>query len=182
MHLKSLDCNLPIEVHPKKRQGRQTLTNLIPQRVKIYNVEDVEGFVNDCIAKLPQLKTLDQQERDEIVSEGIAILFDLARKYKPRMDGYEKDGTFSGYLGQFLHLKILTAWYKLHPEHVQVAVEQEDGTKKRVFTHGEAPWSLDSIRDSRKGRLDSDNADIDLIDFRSDKRAGAVRTVGDFVR
>lgn len=166
--------NYPVEIHEKK--NKKLLTNLIPNRVKVWNIEDIEGFVNDCIAKLPQLKKMDQQERDEITSEGIAILFDLAKKYKPKMEGYEKEGTFSGYAGMYLPMKILTAWYKMHPEHVQRPVVQEDGTVKRLYVHGDKPFSLDSIQSSRRNRSDeSGSKDFDLVD-------GRMRTVGDFVQ
>lgn len=164
--------HIPYSVHRKPNASR-VLTNLIPMRIQIYDVEDIEGFVNEMVL-IAKIRCDGQAERDEIVCEGIVLLLNMAKNFKPQMEGYDKPGRFSGYCAAFLPRKISNAWYKMHPEHVQEQVELGDGRKVKRYRHGSRPDSIhqylgagnnDDGRGSTGGQLGSERT----------------RTVGDFV-
>ncbi len=159
--------SVPYKVSRKPLASKRSLTNLIPMRLTVYDVEDVEGFVNDMVL-IAKIRVADQHERDEIVGEGIVLLLHLARNFKPKMEGYEKPGKFSGYCAAYLPRKISTAWHKLHPEHLQETQKLEDGRTVKRYKYGEAPMSLGAVNDESGdgGLLNNDR----------------IRTIGDFVR
>ncbi len=162
--LGQIGANVPYSVRPKPRNASRALTNLIPMAIRIYDVDDIEGFVNMCVEQ-SGLKIADQNELDELVCEGIALLLHMARNFKPQMDGYDKPGRFSGYCVAFLPKKIFTAYHKLHPEHLQKTVVLENGKKVKRYQYGEAPDSLDQRMERAGGE--------DIGD--------GIRIVGDFV-
>lgn len=112
-------------------------TTMADGKVGIWNVRDAEGFVGDTIRK-SRLR-LGRDEHDELLAEGITILCELAAAWKPRLDGYQQDGTFSGFAGYFLPRRLQDAYYRMHPEH-QLR-RSPDGERVREFGH--APLSLD---------------------------------------
>ena len=127
--------------------------------VRIWDVKEPEAFVRATIVK-SKLKITDHHEREDVVAEGMAILIDLAGKFRPWIPGYAKEGSFAGYCSQYLPRKIWAAWHNMHPEHLLCM--QEDGKKRYIY--GEAPASLD-----------------EKIDQGLDDGPASIRVVGDFV-
>jgi len=127
--------------------------------VSIWDVKEPEAFVRAMIVKT-KLKIPDPYEREDVVAEGMAILVDLASKFKPHMAGYAKAGSFAGYCSQYLPRKIWAAWHNMHPEHLLCT--QDDGKKRYIY--GEAPASLD-----------------EKLEQGIDDGPASLRTVGDFV-
>lgn len=142
MHLPSLAADY-ITVHPNGR-------------IQVYNILDAESFVYSCAGR-QRLAHLDYHERQDLLSEGLVILLDLACKYNPAI------GSFSGFCSRFLPGKISSAWHKMHPEHLQVI--GEDG--KRIYQYGERDASLEA--ELARG----DNNGIEQP---------TVRAIGNFVR
>lgn len=122
------------------RVDGQSVT-LLSRKVTILDIEDAEGFVAATIVR-SKIK-VSTHEHEELLAEGLAILFDLAQKFEPQREGYEQPGRFSGFAAQFLPRKLGDAWHKMHPEHRYVT--GEDGKRRWVFF--DAPTSLNRILD-----------------------------------
>lgn len=68
---------------------------------------------------------------EELVAEGLVILCDLARRFKPQLEGYAQEGRFSGYAARFLPVKLGEAWHRMHPHHVLRT--QPDGSRRYEY-------------------------------------------------
>jgi hypothetical protein len=114
-------------------------TALLTTSVSLHDIEDVERFVANSLHRsgLP----FKPQEQEELISEGICILYELAERYEPKRVGYAQAGRFSGYAAQFLPRRLGDAWHKRHPEHRRIA--GEDGKRRWVYT--EPALSFDEI-------------------------------------
>lgn len=113
---------------------------LIGAPIQILDIENAEAFVQRCIdASGIQYST---HEREELLAEGLTILCELARKYKPHMSGHAQPGRFSGYAAMFLPRRLGDAWHKWHPEHRYVT---DPVTGKRGWTYQSPAVSLDGL-------------------------------------
>ena len=114
-------------------------TALLTTPVSLHDIEDVERFVANSLHRsgLP----FKVQEQEELISEGICILYELAERFEPRRKGYAQAGRFSGYAAQFLPRRLGDAWHKRHPEHRRIA--GDDGKRRWVYT--EPALSFDEI-------------------------------------
>lgn len=101
----------------------------------LLDIDDVEGFVARCLVNSRVRCTRD--EHDELLAEGITILYELANRYEPHRPGYSTPGRFSGYAASLLPRRMQDAYYRLHPEH-----QRRNINGKRVREHGEPPISL----------------------------------------
>lgn len=101
------------------------------QRVGVHDVVDAEAFVIASMRKVHLDPGMLRQrgELEDTISTGLLILFELASRYKCRLDGYEQDGCFSGYAARYLPARIMDAYWDGH-ENVTTAVV--DGRKRRV--------------------------------------------------
>jgi hypothetical protein len=89
---------------------------MLAATVTLHDITNVEAFVH---ATLDDSRIrFGQEEREELVLEGFAILYDLAASYKPHIEGYAQPGRFSGYAARYLPRRLGEAWHKLHPDHV----------------------------------------------------------------
>lgn len=120
---------------------------MLAEVVGLDDIADVEGFVHARInaARL----VLSPEEREELVAEGLAILFRLHRDYRPHIEGHGDNGRFSGYAAQFLSRRLGDAWHRMHPEHHLRC--QPDG--RRRWEYGQRAVSLDHAQhDEETGR------------------------------
>lgn len=101
----------------------------------MYDVKDVEGFVAGTM-KRSGIRFSDD-EHDELLAEGLAIMAKLARDFEPHRPGYATAGRFSGYAAAILPRRLHDAWKRLHPEHL----ERRNGNR-RTLEYGEQPVSL----------------------------------------
>lgn len=108
--------------------------------IKLHDIDDVHGFVAGCLGKTG-IYFAASDEREDLIAEGVCILYELARSYEPRRAGYAQAGRFSGFAAQFLPRRLGDAWHKRHPNHRRVA--GEDG--KRRWVYQDAPVSLDQF-------------------------------------
>jgi hypothetical protein len=110
---------------------------VIPAPVALHDIKDVESFV---AANIHRSKVIfhDRGEREQFLADGVAILFELADKYRSRLDGYAQDGSFAGYAARFLPGRMRDAFHALHPEHIA----RRDADGRRVYEYGERPMSL----------------------------------------
>lgn len=92
----------------------------------LYDIRDVEMFVRNTLDKAPL--HFDTAEFEELVAEGMGILYDLAHSYEPHRAGYEQGGSFAGYAAFYLPKRLTDAWHRLHPNHVYVSLP--DGTRR----------------------------------------------------
>jgi hypothetical protein len=113
---------------------------LLPTTVQLHDIDDVEGFV--CATIERSGIQAPEHEKEELVADGICILYGLAAKFEPHREGYEQAGRFSGFAAQFLPRRLGDAWHSRHPEHVRV-VNSETG--KREWKYRETPISLDAF-------------------------------------
>lgn len=114
---------------------------LLPDRVVLHDVLDVEAFVRATIRKVNLRMTT--EEHDELVAEGVAIMVKLAQRYEPRRAGYDRDGTFAGYAAKYLPLRLSEAWHRMHPGHSFVTDPQ---TGVRGWVYDDVPVSLDQVQ------------------------------------
>lgn len=76
---------------------------------QLHNIHNPPAFVRATLTKLNLQLTA--TETEELAGEGVAILYELARTYKPDI------GTFSGYATRYLPGRLLRAWHKLNENH-----------------------------------------------------------------
>ena len=108
--------------------------------IRLDDIEDVHGFVANCLSRTG-IYFGEADEREDLIAEGVCILYELARAYEPRRAGYAQAGRFSGFAAQFLPRRLGDAWHKRHPNHRRVA--GEDG--KRRWVYQDAPISLEAV-------------------------------------
>lgn len=133
-------------------------------KIRVHDIHDIDAFVRVMIFKT-KLKLTNVDEREDLISEGIAILLDLAKKYKPQMIGYDRPGSFAGYCSIYLPKKIATAWHRWHPEYILETRKLPDGRVVKRYVYGDTAASWDE-QVERDGSVDSER----------------LRSVGDFVR
>lgn len=120
---------------------------MLPTSVTLHDIRDVEGFVKSTLGR--SRIRFDSDEREELVAEGIAILYELAASYEPHRPGYKQAGRFSGYAARFLPGRLGRAWHRRHREHRVVT----DADGERSWEYGQAPASLDALAPGKADRL-----------------------------
>lgn len=112
--------------------------------LQLHDIEDVEGFVIGCLNRSGIQSS--QDEREDLIAEGICILYELAGQYEPKRGSHTKAGRFSGFAAQFLPRRLGDAWHKKNPHHFRPS------TGNRKWQYLEAPISLDGILGSERNR------------------------------
>jgi hypothetical protein len=110
---------------------------LLATTVQLYDINDVEGFV--CATIERSGIQAPEHEREELVADGLRILYELAARFEPQRPGYKQPGRFSGYAAQFLPRRLGDAWHSRNAEHVRIV--GEDGRRSWAFR--ERPISLE---------------------------------------
>lgn len=90
-------------------------------------------------------------EREELLAEGLVILLELAKRYKPlpARPGIDKQaGRFSGYASMFLPRRLGDAWHRWHPEHRYIT---DTATGRRRWHYDKPTMSLDGMYETRGG-------------------------------
>lgn len=115
--------------------------------VALEDIADVEGFVNATL----NASGIEFQpdERDELVAEGLAILYQLHQRFERRRAGYTQDGRFSGFAAMYLPRKLGDAWHRARPEHRYIT---DPDTGKRSWAFFKAHTSLDGLTEGTGGR------------------------------
>lgn len=113
--------------------------------IQLHDIDDVEGFVIGCLNRSGIQSTPD--EREDLVAEGICILYELANRYEPKRAGHSKAGRFSGFAAQFLPRRLGDAWHAKNPHHFRAP----DETGKRKWQYLEPPVSLDRLIGDERG-------------------------------
>lgn len=148
-------CAVELQTRPsvgEPDEGRGILGEVI----SLHDIHDVEGFVNKTLDDARRLAqrggragkagiNFADDERDDLVLEGIAILFELDRKYEPRRGDHKQDGRFSGFAAFFLPKRLSDAWHRMHPEHRYIT--GEDGKRKWIYCKPSV--SLDAVLQNR---------------------------------
>jgi hypothetical protein len=106
---------------------------------RLHDVRDVEGFVAATIHRAGL--DLSHNELEDLVAEGICILYELADSYDEQRAGYASAGRFSGFAAQMLPRKLTTAWHHGHREHRYTTTSEG----KRSWAYLPAPLSLDTL-------------------------------------
>lgn len=114
--------------------------------LQLHDIDDVEGFVIGCLNRSGIQSSPD--EREDLIAEGICILYELARRYEPKREGHTKAGRFSGFAAQFLPRRLGDAWHAKNPHHFRAP----DETGKRRWQYLEQPVSLDTLLNERRDR------------------------------
>jgi hypothetical protein len=88
----------------------------------LFDIASVPAFVHATVQRWGAISDvrLAPGERDELVSEAVVALYELAARYEHHRPGYPQPGSFARYAARFLPGKLTTAWHRLHPEHVYV--------------------------------------------------------------
>ncbi len=115
---------------------------LIAQPIALADIANCEAFVQAALKKSGI--RFGDEERDELLAEGLTILLELHRGYRPltaRPGIDERDGRFSGYAAWALPKRLGDFWHKSHSEHRYVT--GPDG--KRGWIYGRPTLSLDAL-------------------------------------
>lgn len=107
---------------------------------RLYDVDNIEAFVNASIART-NLR-MDADERDELLAEGVLILYGLADRYEHHRPGYSRPGSFAGYAASILPSRLIDAWHK-HRQHRYVT----GPTGQREWDQGPRAMSLDELHE-----------------------------------
>ena len=136
--------------------------------VQLHDIADVEGYVRAAIAKT-SIEFPCRDDREELVSEGLISLCDLARRYTPRLEGYAQDGSFAGWASKILPLRLISAWHTMNPEHVL-----------RTTPGGQRQWEYLDVPDSWEAKNDANEAAFDSTSIAMAFSEDNMRRVGDF--
>lgn len=117
---------------------------MLSQSVTVRNIQNAEAFVQAAMNRAWVIQPHNQDERDDILSEGLAILLELSARFDEHRPGYEKPGSFSLYASKYLPLRLVDAWAKMRREHRY----HKDSEGRRVVEFGEAPLSIDAECDA----------------------------------
>jgi hypothetical protein len=119
------------------------------------DITDVEAFVNGTL----NASGIEFQphEREDLVAEGLAILYQLHAKFDPHRPGYARPGRFSGFAAMFLPRKLGDSWHRNRPEHRYVT--GPDGHREWRFFR--AHTSLNQITDTTPDRTGDESGIVD---------------------
>lgn len=122
---------------------------MLATTVVLHDVEDVEGFVHATLNDIARKAdvTIRGEERDELVLEGLTLMYELAGKYAPQEGHARQDSRFSGFAAYFLPKKLATAWHRLHENHRYTT--RPDG--KREWLYLKPAISFDGLCDQPGG-------------------------------
>lgn len=112
---------------------------MIGRRVSLHDIDDVEAFVVMCVKRSGC--DAPTEYWDDLICEGVVLLYRMAGNYKPQMEGYETEGRFSGYAVKWLPKQIRQAWHKSQEHHLYV----KDENGKRGWTFRVAPVSYEEV-------------------------------------
>jgi hypothetical protein len=112
---------------------------LLATTVRLHDIRDVEAFVAHSLDKSGVGQRVSSSEREDLLAEGITILYSLSENYQPHRPGYNQEGCFSGYAAQFLPRRLGDAWHAANPGHRRLTAP--DGS--RTWAYEPAPASLD---------------------------------------
>lgn len=103
------------------------------------DIDDVEAFVNGTL----NASGIEFQawEREDLVAEGLCVLYDLFAKFEPHKAGYAQPGRFSGWAAWALPKKLGDCWHRGRPEHRYVT----SVGGKREWRFFKASTSLDGL-------------------------------------
>jgi hypothetical protein len=111
---------------------------LLAKPVTIHDIQDAERFVRATIA---DGLVLTSDQRDELICEGLRILWTLSDRYQPGYGGRNPaTSRFSGYAAKYLPGKLSDAWHRLQG-HTLVVLP----TGKRQWHYNPRPVSLEAI-------------------------------------
>lgn len=112
---------------------------MLGRKIALHDIKDVEAFVIMCLKRSGC--GAPPEHWDDLICEGIVLLYRMAGNYKPRMNGHEVDGRFSGYAVMWLPKQINQAWHKSQAHHLYA--KDDDGN--RGWTYRLAPVSYELI-------------------------------------
>lgn len=131
---------------------------MLPTAIALEDIADCEAFVAGCLESSGIRFSADEHE--DLLAEGLAVLFALHAKYEPHMPGYATSGRFSGYAAMFLPRRLGDAWHRSHPEH-RYSMDPETGKRKWEFLP--RPVSIEAMQDnSRRGGRDAPGEAVTL--------------------
>jgi hypothetical protein len=138
---------------------------MLATTVALHDIQDIEGFVNRTINRANL--SLKREEREELVLEGLAILYRLSEIYEPHREGHARDDSrFSGFAAMYLPRKLGDAWHRMHPEHRLVT---DPDTGKRSWCYLDKPTSYEHVighrSDAERAAVTEDNVRARLEDF-----------------
>jgi hypothetical protein len=141
--------------------------------VALHDVDDPIAFVRKAV-QLSGLR-LSADEREDLIAEGLLILYRMATSYRPGFGGRDPAGSrFSGYAIKYLPGKLREAWRRSQPGYVRT--RQPDG-RCRWERRGRAV-SITAIRhDSSFSRIlrTEDDELRQLVELQHDLRAALDR-------
>lgn len=111
---------------------------LLNTPVQVRNITNAEAFVQACMNRAWVIQPHNQDERDDILAEGLVILLELSARFEEHRPGYEQPGSFSLYASKYLPLRMADAWAKMRREHRYA----KDSEGRRIVEFGEAPLSI----------------------------------------
>jgi hypothetical protein len=120
---------------------------------RLHDVDCVPAFVQATVRRWRAGSgvRLAPGEHDELVSEAVVALYELAARYDHHRPGYEGPGSFAGFAAQLLPRRLTTIWHRMHPEHHRATLP--DGT--REWHYGHPPLSLDALAENSPALLGS---------------------------
>lgn len=113
---------------------------MLSNKVSLYDIKDVEGFVIACVKRSGS--NAPPEYWDDLIAEGICLLYQMAKNYKPKMNGYDQAGKFSGYAIMWLPKQISQFWHRSQEHHL-LAKDPETG--KREWTYRLSPVSYEVV-------------------------------------
>jgi len=111
---------------------------LLNESVRVRNIANAESFVQAALNRAWVIRPASQEERDDILAEGLALLLELSQGFEEHRPGYDKPGSFSLYASKYLPLRLADAWGKMRREHRYA----KDADGRRIVEFGEAPLSI----------------------------------------
>lgn len=125
---------------------------MVASAIALRDVHDVYGFAAATLRRTGLAVAPD--ERDDLVAEGVVLLYDLERSFEPHREGYAQAGSFAGFAARYLPKRMRDVWHQRHEEHSYAT--EDDGTRR--WRYGEAAVSLDHLREDNSDGVDARTA------------------------
>lgn len=132
---------------------------MLPSPVQLHDIKDVEAFVRGTIRR--KVQVIAAEDMEDMVCEGIMILYDLSRLYDSSRDRPSKDPdhqcrgancckpSFAGYANFLLPKKLTASYYRGKPN---CMLQTKDGVRGYVILE-----TAITMYDNRDHILDQDN-------------------------
>jgi hypothetical protein len=121
---------------------------MLSRKVSLHDIEDVEAFVIMCVKR----SGTPREQWEDMVCEGLCLIYAMAGNYKAQLEGYASKGRFSGYAIKWLPKQISQAYHRNCEHHLYLT---DPTSKQRGWVRLAKPVSYSWLSENGVGNDES---------------------------